>query len=126
MTDVELLKSLVIFLAKCYQSNYFVFGDASNVSIEVKEKVPSFIYDNLMKNVMNFSTIQGSENRKIFERIAELDNPNLKHISNKDIDKIFNVLKDDNLAKRIYNNKFSEEAKQKKIKDIKNMWHIKK
>lgn len=119
--QIEVLKILVISLARAYQKNYDDFAASSNYSYEIKNAVKEETYDNIMKVFYHFATIQGRSYRDL---IAELSTLNLPNQFPVDLDEVRKLFEYDRIKVRenLYNKTFSDEAKIKKLERIKKIW----
>lgn len=89
----EVLKELVIFLAKCYQDNYDKFASTHIVAhILTHPKIDEKTREILDSVFMNFSTVQGSQYRILVERISQLKST--KNFKVTDFESVFPELKE--------------------------------
>lgn len=119
--QIEALKMLVISLAKAYQQNYDRFAASGNYSYEVKNELPEEAYDNIIKVFYNFCTIQGSSYRDLVEELSRLPLENTSKVSIDSMRELFSYDRE-SLRKTIYNDKYTPEAKAKKLEELKKIW----
>lgn len=118
----KILKTLVIFLAGCYQKNFDNFASSQNYSSEVKEVVGEEIYEQIFNIFTNFSTVQGSSMRDLVEELASLPVPKEK-VPLEEIRNMFGYTREEK-RKELYNKKYSDEAKKANIERIKKLWRV--
>lgn len=118
----KVLKTLVIFLAGCYQKNFDNFAASQNYSSEVKQAVGDEIYEQIFQIFSHFVTVQGSSFRDLVEELSTLP-LDRSPINVESIRTMFGYSREEK-RKEIYQKKWSDEAKKANIERIKKLWQV--
>lgn len=115
----ETLKSLVVFLAGCYQKNYESFAASHNYSTHIKALVPERTYKFIFTVFSNFSTVQGSDNRDLVKELSALK-LSTSSLKSSQIREIFGYSKEEGRA--LTAGSWSVESKLKKLGKTLKIW----
>jgi hypothetical protein len=110
---VQILKDMVIFLAKVYQKNFDLYSLGH--SLEVKNSMSKEGFETLSQVFQHFSTVQGTSLRELVREIAELE---LSSSSAK-VDEMREIFDYDRIVIREkLKNRFSDENKAALLKEL--------